>query len=198
MDVAGNTYQKEITNENAIKHFVLTVVGFAVGAFLLPYILIVIFYGIPLIILEIMIGTHFQKHHYNTWQFITPVLGGIGVASCIIAFFLLGCLGAIMMLLLVIVLARSILSLQVWLDAISQLCYTYGITFGPLISIGRICKCSRTNTYLTSIMIGLWTLGTSVLVSVVVYSNLGNIAWSNHQYCISRRDADCLQLEDTI
>uniref|UniRef100_G3VR75 Transporter n=1 Tax=Sarcophilus harrisii TaxID=9305 RepID=G3VR75_SARHA len=81
--------------------FLLSVIGFAVdlgnvwrfpyicyqnggGAFLIPYVLMAVFGGIPLFYMELALG---QYHHMGVipiWKHICPIFKGIGYAVCII------------------------------------------------------------------------------------------------------------------
>ncbi|XP_076446332.1 sodium- and chloride-dependent taurine transporter-like [Babylonia areolata] len=57
------------------------------GAFLIPYFLCVIFGGIPLFYLEVAVGQFMNRGGLQAWNLV-PIFQGIGLASCIIVFFL--------------------------------------------------------------------------------------------------------------
>ncbi|KAK3787764.1 hypothetical protein RRG08_049710 [Elysia crispata] len=57
------------------------------GAFLIPYFLFVIVGGIPLFYLEVAVGQFMSRGGLQAWN-IVPLFQGIGLASCIIVFFL--------------------------------------------------------------------------------------------------------------
>ncbi|XP_005096200.2 sodium- and chloride-dependent creatine transporter 1 [Aplysia californica] len=57
------------------------------GAFLIPYFLFVLVGGIPLFYLEVAVGQYMSKGGLQAWN-IVPLFQGIGLASCIIVFFL--------------------------------------------------------------------------------------------------------------
>ncbi|KAK7474267.1 hypothetical protein BaRGS_00034510 [Batillaria attramentaria] len=57
------------------------------GAFLIPYFLCVIFGGIPLFYLEVAVGQFMNRGGLQCWNLV-PIFQGIGLASCIIVFFL--------------------------------------------------------------------------------------------------------------
>jgi len=57
------------------------------GAFLIPYFTFVLIGGIPLFYMEVAIGQYMSKGGLQAWNII-PIFQGIGLASCIIVFFL--------------------------------------------------------------------------------------------------------------
>ncbi|XP_073678505.1 sodium-dependent neutral amino acid transporter B(0)AT1-like [Garra rufa] len=82
--------------------YLLTCIGFAVGlgnvwrfpylcqiygggAFLIPYLIALVFEGLPLLYLEMAIGQSLRKGSIGVWHSISPLLGGVGVASMIIS-----------------------------------------------------------------------------------------------------------------
>uniref|UniRef100_A0A3Q3X9S5 Transporter n=1 Tax=Mola mola TaxID=94237 RepID=A0A3Q3X9S5_MOLML len=83
--------------------YLLTCIGFAVGlgnvwrfpylcqihgggAFLIPYLIALVFEGIPLLYLELAIGQRLRKSSIGVWNSISPLLGGVGIASMIVSF----------------------------------------------------------------------------------------------------------------
>ncbi|KAG5281081.1 hypothetical protein AALO_G00067230 [Alosa alosa] len=84
--------------------FLLSVIGFAVdlgnvwrfpyicyqnggGAFLIPYILMAIFGGVPLFYMELALGQFHRTGAISIWKHICPIFKGIGFAICIIALY---------------------------------------------------------------------------------------------------------------
>ncbi|XP_028392715.1 sodium-dependent neutral amino acid transporter B(0)AT3-like [Dendronephthya gigantea] len=84
--------------------FLLATIGFAVGlgniwrfpglcykngggAFLLPYIIMLIVEGIPLLYLELSVGQRLKKGSLVAWSTISPYMGGVGLASVVICIF---------------------------------------------------------------------------------------------------------------
>ncbi|XP_036948355.1 inactive sodium-dependent neutral amino acid transporter B(0)AT3-like [Acanthopagrus latus] len=83
--------------------YLLTCIGFAVGlgnvwrfpylcqiygggAFLIPYLIALVFQGIPLLYLELAIGQRLRLGCIGVWNSISPLLGGVGIASMIVSF----------------------------------------------------------------------------------------------------------------
>ncbi|XP_063041722.1 sodium-dependent neutral amino acid transporter B(0)AT3-like [Engraulis encrasicolus] len=83
--------------------YLLTCIGFAVGlgnvwrfpylcqvygggAFLIPYLIALVFEGLPLLYLELAIGQRLRLGSIGVWNSISPYLGGVGVASMLISF----------------------------------------------------------------------------------------------------------------
>uniref|UniRef100_A0A670ZRQ4 Transporter n=1 Tax=Pseudonaja textilis TaxID=8673 RepID=A0A670ZRQ4_PSETE len=84
--------------------FLLSVIGYAVdlgnvwrfpyicyqnggGAFLIPYLIMAIFGGIPLFYMELALGQYHRHGCISVWRKICPIFKGIGYAICIIAFY---------------------------------------------------------------------------------------------------------------
>ncbi|KAL2080633.1 hypothetical protein ACEWY4_024426 [Coilia grayii] len=83
--------------------YLLTCIGFAVGlgnvwrfpylcqvygggAFLIPYLIALVFEGLPLLYLELAIGQRLRLGSIGVWNSISPYLGGVGVASMMVSF----------------------------------------------------------------------------------------------------------------
>lgn len=48
------------------------------GAFLIPYLIALVFEGLPLLYLELAIGQRFRMGSIGVWNSISPLLGGVG------------------------------------------------------------------------------------------------------------------------
>lgn len=48
------------------------------GAFLIPYLIALVFEGLPLLYLELAIGQRMRKGSIGVWRTISPLLGGVG------------------------------------------------------------------------------------------------------------------------
>ncbi|XP_048505835.1 sodium- and chloride-dependent transporter XTRP3 isoform X2 [Athalia rosae] len=57
------------------------------GAFLIPFFIMLVLEGIPLFLIELGIGQQMRQGSLGVWNTIHPWLGGIGIASCIVTFF---------------------------------------------------------------------------------------------------------------
>lgn len=83
--------------------YLLTCVGFCVGlgnvwrfpylcqshgggAFMIPFLILLVLEGIPLLHLEFAIGQRLRKGTVGVWKSINPYLGGIGIASLLVSF----------------------------------------------------------------------------------------------------------------
>lgn len=57
------------------------------GAYLVPYLILLVLIGIPLFFLELAVGQRIRRGSIGVWNYISPRLGGIGFASCVVCFF---------------------------------------------------------------------------------------------------------------
>jgi solute carrier family 6 amino acid/orphan transporter-like 15/16/17/18/20 len=48
------------------------------GAFLIPYLIALVFQGLPLLYLELAIGQRLRMGSIGVWNSISPYLGGVG------------------------------------------------------------------------------------------------------------------------
>lgn len=55
------------------------------GAFVIPFLVMVLLEGMPLMLLELGIGQKFRRGSYIVWNKIHPLAGGIGLGSTVIA-----------------------------------------------------------------------------------------------------------------
>ncbi|XP_041104372.1 sodium-dependent neutral amino acid transporter B(0)AT3-like [Polyodon spathula] len=98
----GKTAEERPKWDNKVQ-YLLTCIGFAVGlgnvwrfpylcqtygggAFLIPYIIALIFEGIPLLHMELAIGQRLRQGSIGVWNSISPFLGGVGIGSLIVSF----------------------------------------------------------------------------------------------------------------
>uniref|UniRef100_A0A8C7YQX0 Transporter n=1 Tax=Oryzias sinensis TaxID=183150 RepID=A0A8C7YQX0_9TELE len=83
--------------------YILTCVGFCIGlgnvwrfpylcqshgggAFLIPYLILLVLEGMPLLLLEFAIGQRLRKGSVGVWRVISPYLTGVGIASMLVSF----------------------------------------------------------------------------------------------------------------
>ncbi|XP_030268490.1 sodium-dependent neutral amino acid transporter B(0)AT1-like isoform X2 [Sparus aurata] len=93
--------------------YILTCVGFCIGisniwrfpylcqshgggAFMIPYLILLVLEGMPLLLLEFAIGQRLRKGSVGVWKAIHPNLKGIGIASMLVCFFIVIYYNAIM------------------------------------------------------------------------------------------------------
>lgn len=57
------------------------------GAFLIPFMIMLILEGIPLFLIELGMGQRMRLGALGVWNTIHPWLGGIGISSCIVTLF---------------------------------------------------------------------------------------------------------------
>lgn len=55
------------------------------GAYMVPYLILLILIGIPLFFLELAVGQRIRRGSIGVWNYICPRLGGIGYASCVVS-----------------------------------------------------------------------------------------------------------------
>uniref|UniRef100_A0A671EZ34 Solute carrier family 6 member 20 n=1 Tax=Rhinolophus ferrumequinum TaxID=59479 RepID=A0A671EZ34_RHIFE len=61
---------------------------FGGGSFLVPYVIMLIVEGMPLLYLELAVGQRMRQGSIGAWRTISPYLSGVGVASVVVSFFL--------------------------------------------------------------------------------------------------------------
>ncbi|KAM9775884.1 sodium-dependent neutral amino acid transporter B(0)AT3-like [Syngnathus typhle] len=93
---------KQIQWDNKLQ-YLLTLIGFAVGfgniwrfpylcqtygggAFLIPYVIALVFEGLPLLYLELAIGQRLRKGSIGSWKHVSPILGGVGISCMFVSF----------------------------------------------------------------------------------------------------------------
>ncbi|XP_046906825.1 sodium-dependent neutral amino acid transporter B(0)AT2 [Hypomesus transpacificus] len=100
----GSDGDEERPAWNSKLQYILAQVGFSVGlgnvwrfpylcqkngggAYLVPYLILLVVIGIPLFFLELAVGQRIRRGSIGVWTYISPRLGGIGFASCMVCFF---------------------------------------------------------------------------------------------------------------
>ncbi|XP_010003731.1 PREDICTED: sodium-dependent neutral amino acid transporter SLC6A17 isoform X2 [Chaetura pelagica] len=115
LNVTGETWDKQKDGEeeldgenrpawNSKLQYILAQIGYSVGlgnvwrfpylcqkngggAYLVPYLVLLIIIGLPLFFLELAVGQRIRRGSIGVWNYICPRLGGIGYASCLVCFF---------------------------------------------------------------------------------------------------------------
>ncbi|CDQ66820.1 unnamed protein product [Oncorhynchus mykiss] len=57
------------------------------GAYLVPYFILLILIGVPLFFLELAVGQKIRRGSIGVWNYVCPLLGGIGVSSLMVCGF---------------------------------------------------------------------------------------------------------------
>ncbi|XP_068168115.1 sodium-dependent neutral amino acid transporter B(0)AT2 [Antennarius striatus] len=101
---ASDGEEEERPAWNSKLQYILAQVGFSVGlgnvwrfpylcqkngggAYLVPYFILLVLIGIPLFFLELAVGQRIRRGSVGVWNYISPRMGGIGFASCVVCFF---------------------------------------------------------------------------------------------------------------
>ena len=69
-------------------HFILSV--YFSGAFIIPFLVMMVLEGMPLLLLELGIGQKMRTGSFGVWNRVHPLLGGIGLGSTVVAM-IVGC-----------------------------------------------------------------------------------------------------------
>lgn len=78
-NVTGTLVSNYLINEISVFIFA--------GAFLIPFMIMLILEGIPLFLIELGMGQRMRLGALGVWNTIHPWLGGIGISSCIVTLF---------------------------------------------------------------------------------------------------------------
>ncbi|XP_072290905.1 sodium-dependent neutral amino acid transporter B(0)AT2 [Eucyclogobius newberryi] len=104
VEEAGSDEEEERPAWSSKLQYILAQIGFSVGlgnvwrfpylcqkngggAYLVPYLILLVLIGIPLFFLELAVGQRIRRGSIGVWNYISPRLGGIGFASCLVCFF---------------------------------------------------------------------------------------------------------------
>ncbi|OCT88815.1 sodium-dependent neutral amino acid transporter B(0)AT2 [Xenopus laevis] len=100
----GSDIDDERPAWNSKLQYILAQVGFSVGlgnvwrfpylcqkngggAYLVPYLILLLVIGIPIFFLELSVGQRIRRGSIGVWNYINPKMGGIGFSSCIVCLF---------------------------------------------------------------------------------------------------------------
>ncbi|KAL2080631.1 hypothetical protein ACEWY4_024424 [Coilia grayii] len=86
-----NDYDTDVNNYTLVtqikKDFIqVNLCDLSTGAFLIPYLIALVFEGLPLLYLELAIGQRLRLGSIGVWNSISPYLGGVGVSSMVVSF----------------------------------------------------------------------------------------------------------------
>uniref|UniRef100_A0A8D0DZ33 Transporter n=1 Tax=Salvator merianae TaxID=96440 RepID=A0A8D0DZ33_SALMN len=113
LNVAAENWNKQQNGEEAAEdrpawnsklQYILAQIGYSVGlgnvwrfpylcqkngggAYLVPYLVLLILIGLPLFFLELAAGQRIRRGSIGVWNYVCPRLGGIGFASCLVCLF---------------------------------------------------------------------------------------------------------------
>ncbi|XP_043917962.1 sodium- and chloride-dependent transporter XTRP3-like [Protopterus annectens] len=59
------------------------------GSFLIPYLIMLILEGMPLLYLELAVGQQMRKGSVGSWKIVSPYLIGVGIASVVVSFLII-------------------------------------------------------------------------------------------------------------
>ncbi|KAK3103399.1 hypothetical protein FSP39_018940 [Pinctada imbricata] len=129
------------------------------GAFLIPYFLTVIFAGIPMYFMELSLGQWLSVGGLGVWR-ISPIF-----KVC---------------LMMSLILKDQESVAQVWIDAVTQIFFSYGLGLGSLIALGSYNK-YHNNVYKDATLISILNSCTSLFSGFVIFSVIGFMAYEQHK-----------------
>ena len=74
----------------SVSVYVLTYTSFVLGAFVFPFLIMLVLEGMPILLIELGIGQRLRAGCFGVWNIIHPNLGGIGLGSAVVAI-VVGC-----------------------------------------------------------------------------------------------------------
>ncbi|KAI4818450.1 hypothetical protein KUCAC02_011791 [Chaenocephalus aceratus] len=201
--------------------YILTCVGFCIGlgnvwrfpylcqshgggAFLIPYLILMVLEGMPLLLLEFAIGQRLRKGSVGVWRSISPYLTGVGIASMLVSLLAVYVTAILPYIVLGIFLIRGLtlkgamsglkflftpdvnelIKPSTWLDAGAQVFYAFGLGWGGLISFSSY-NPVHNNCVQDAVILSVVTSLTSVYAAAVTYSIIGFRATEKYDTCIS-------------
>lgn len=82
----------------------------------------------------------------------------------------------------------KLLDAQVWLDAATQVFYSFGLAFGSLIAFGSY-NTPKNNCVRDVLLVSVCNAFTAIYASVVIFAILGFKATNDLEDCIERQDS---------
>ncbi|KAF4801353.1 Sodium- and chloride-dependent transporter XTRP3A [Turdus rufiventris] len=80
--------RRRLSNIRLLPDSCPNIVAFVSCGFLIPYLIMLIAEGMPLLYLELAVGQRMRQGSIGAWKIISPYLCGVGVASVVVSFFL--------------------------------------------------------------------------------------------------------------
>ncbi|XP_047199741.1 sodium- and chloride-dependent GABA transporter 2 isoform X3 [Hippoglossus stenolepis] len=168
------------------------------GVFLLPYLFFAVLCGVPIFLLETVIGQYTQEGAITCWTNLSPLSQGPlcpGLLATIPGTQVVYVTAVFPYVMLVILLVRGLTlpgawqgvvyylypepsrlaDLQVWMEACAQVLFSYGVASGTLITLGSYNKV-KNNCYRDSLWLCVLNSCTSLGAGFAVFSALGFMA----------------------
>uniref|UniRef100_A0A4W5PX56 Transporter n=1 Tax=Hucho hucho TaxID=62062 RepID=A0A4W5PX56_9TELE len=186
--------------------YLLTCIGFAVGvgnvwrfpylcqiygggAFLIPYLIALVFQGLPLLYLELAIGQRLRMGSIGVWNSISPYLGGVGVASMVVSFSVCLFYNTIVAWVLWY-LFNSFQEPLPWSQCplnhnnTGMKRFEYIMAFGGLISFSSY-NSQKNDCERDAVVVGVINSATSIYASIPIFAILGFKAHTNYVTCLN-------------
>uniref|UniRef100_W5M739 Transporter n=1 Tax=Lepisosteus oculatus TaxID=7918 RepID=W5M739_LEPOC len=135
------------------------------GAFMIPFLILLVLEGVPLLHLEFAIGQRLRKGSVGVWTSVHPYLLGVGIHRN----------------------ATTIAELTnpgTWLDAGAQVFYSFSLAFGGLISFSSY-NSVHNNCEQDAVIISVINGLTSIYAATVIYSIIGFRATERYDDCLN-------------
>uniref|UniRef100_A0A8B9L1X9 Transporter n=1 Tax=Astyanax mexicanus TaxID=7994 RepID=A0A8B9L1X9_ASTMX len=156
------------------------------GTFLVPYLVFMVTCGVPLFLLETAMGQYTQEGGITCWQRLCPLADGVGYAGQLILIYSCMCYIIVLawaMLYLVFSFSSQLpwatcdnkLPVQVWMEAGTQVFFSYSVAVGSLTVLGSY-NTYKNDCYRDSLWLCVLNSCTSVVAGFAVFSVLGFMA----------------------
>ncbi|PKU32260.1 leucine zipper transcription factor-like protein 1 [Limosa lapponica baueri] len=157
--------------------------------FLIPYFIMLVVEGMPLLYLELAVGQRMRQGSIGAWKIISPYLCGVGVASVVVSFFLSMYYNVInawaFWYLFHSFQLEELSNPKTWISAATQIFFSLGLGFGSLIAFASYNEPSN-NCERHAIIVSLINSTTSIFASIVTFSIYGFKATFNYESCINK------------
>ena len=158
---SSNVTEQELDEErvqwDSPMQFFMTILGFCVGlgniwrfpylcqkngggAFVIPFLIMMLLEGMPLLLLELGIGQKMRTGSFGVWNRVNPLLGGIGLGSAVVAM-IVGCYYNVIIAWTLFYLYKSMQSTLPWSDCPNE------IVVNVSVPIAECAKSSETSYF---------------------------------------------------